>query len=102
MANKHRITAIVRNKRGRILGVGQNSYTVTHPLMAKASKAVQSPHRIYLHAEVAALLKVKDWSQAFSMEVFRYTKDNQPALSKPCACCQWILAQTGIKKIYHT
>ncbi len=99
---KHTLTAIIRDKRGRILAIGRNSYEKTHPLMAKASKATQSAHRTYLHAEVAALLKVKDWEKAFSMEVFRYTKDNKPALAKPCACCQWVLAQTPIKKVWFT
>lgn len=99
---KHNLTAIVKDRRGRILAIGKNSYVKTHPIMAKASKATQSAHRTYLHAEVAALLKVKDWSKAFSMEVFRYTKDNKPALAKPCSCCQWVIKQTGIKKVSHT
>lgn len=97
----HLITAIVRNKRGRILSVGRNSYVKTHPLMSKAAIAAKVPERIFLHAEVAALLQV-NWEQAYSIEVFRYTKDGKPANAKPCACCQYVINQTSIKKVIHT
>lgn len=99
---KYNITAIVKDKRGKTLGVGRNSYVKTHPLMQKASAATHSKSRIFLHAEVAALLKVKDWSIAHSIEVFRFDKQGRPALAKPCACCQYIIAQTKIKKVFYT
>lgn len=98
---KHLITAIVRNKRGRILSIGRNSYVKTHPLMSKAAHAAGTHERIFLHAEVAALLQV-NWEQAHSIEVFRYTKDGKPAMAKPCACCQYVINQTAIKVIWHT
>lgn len=99
---QHNLTAIVKDKRGRILSVGKNSYVKTHPLMQKAAKATNSKERIYLHAEVAALLRLKDWSKAHSIEVFRFTKDGKPAMAKPCQCCQYIINQTAIKKVSHT
>lgn len=98
----YNITAIVKDKKGIPLAIGRNSYVRTHPLMYRAAKATNSKERIYLHAEVAALLKVKDWDKAYSIEVFRFTKDGQPALAKPCTCCQWVIKQTNIKKIVHT
>lgn len=101
--SRHQITAVVRDKRGRTLSVGRNSYVKTHPLMHRASQATGSKsHRVYLHAEVAAILKLRDWSKAHSIEVFRFTKDGKPALAKPCACCQFVIQQTGIKKVIHT
>ena len=100
---KHQITAMVRDRKGKVIGVGRNSYVKTHPLMQQAAEATKScSERIYLHAEVAALLKVRDWSKAHSIEVFRFTKDGKPALAKPCACCQFIINQTGIKEVIHT
>jgi len=101
MAN-YNITAIVRNKRGIPIGIGKNSYTRTHPLMRKAMEATGKKNYSFIHAEVAALLKVKDWSKAHSIEVYRFRKDGLPALAKPCLSCQWIIGQTGIKKVFHT
>lgn len=99
---KYNITAIVKDKRGRILGVGKNSYVKTHPLMQEASRATNSKNRTFLHAEVAALLKTKDWERAYSIEVFRFDKQGRPALAKPCECCQYVINQTAIKKVIHT
>ena len=99
---KYNITAIVKDKRERILSIGKNSYVKTHPLMLKAKTATGGKNSVFLHAEVAALLKIKDWDKAHSIEVFRFTKDGKPAMAKPCICCQWIINQTNVKKITYT
>lgn len=70
--------------------------------MYKAGAAVNMPDRIYMHAEVAALVKVKDWSKAHRIFVTRYTKDGKPANAKPCQICQHIIRQTGIKHVDYT
>lgn len=99
---RHAITAFIYDKRGRLLSVGRNSYIKTHPLMAEASAAVGMPTRIYLHAEVAALVKIKDWSKAYKLVVTRFNKLGQPVMAAPCLCCQHIVKQTGIKYVSHT
>lgn len=99
---KHNITAILYDKRGRVLSIGKNSYVTTHPFMAKCAAAVGEPDKIYLHAEVAALVKLKDWSRAASIVVTRFTKDGLPASSRPCKACAHALALAGIKHISHT
>ena len=71
--------------------------------MYKAGVAVNKPACIYLHAEIAALLKVRDWSKAFRIFVARYTKDGKPALAKPCPLCSTIIRkETGIQIIEYT
>lgn len=102
MGKKHAISAIIYDKKGRTISFGQNSYTKTHPLMAKISKAEGEPNRIYLHAEVAALVRLKDWSRAYSMFVSRYTGDGLPANAKPCLSCQRLIKITGIKHVEYT
>ena len=101
---KHRVIAKVFDKRKRLLAEGVNSYKKTNPLMRKAMEATGAKNWSYLHAEVAALLKVKDWTKAHSIEIYRFTKDGLPALAKPCTCCQWVIEQAGIKpwNIHHT
>lgn len=70
--------------------------------MYRNGAAIGKPGSIYLHAEVAALIKIKDWSKAHAIFVSRYTKDGNPALAKPCKICERIISQTGIKKISWT
>lgn len=97
------ITAIIYDKRGRILSVGRNSYVKTHPLQARAAYAVgESDKKVYQHAEVNALVKLKDWSKAQKMVIQRFTKDGKSALSAPCRCCQWVIEQAGIPEVEYS
>lgn len=97
------MTALVYDRRGRLLATGRNSYTKTHTLMYKtACQVEQKPGKIYLHAEVAALLKVGDWKKAYRIVIMRFKADGSPGLAKPCKTCQHIINQTGIKQIDFT
>lgn len=99
---RHILTAKIFDKQGRLISQATNSYKKTHPIMYKAAAAVNKPHSIYLHAEVAALVKIKDWSKAHRIDVIRYLKDGTPGNAKPCPICSRVIGQTGIKLINHT
>ena len=99
---QQQLTALIYNKRGRLLSVGQNSYVRTHPLQARAAREVGKPASIYLHAEIAALVRLKDWSKAHKLVVLRYTKDGQPAKATPCDICKRVIKLSGIKIIEST
>jgi tRNA(Arg) A34 adenosine deaminase TadA len=99
---KPNVTAFVYDKKGNLLSVGRNSYVKTHPLQAKAARAVKQEKRIFLHAEIAALVKVRFWEDAFRMEVFRYGADGRALTARPCPICDHVIKQTGIKRIEHT
>ena len=99
---KHNVTALIYNKRNKLVSMGKCDYTKSHPLQAKHAKAVGQDYKIYLHAEIAALVKLKDWSKAHRIEVFRYTKDGKPANAKPCKICERAIKFDGIKEVIHT
>lgn len=99
---KYAITALVYNKRGRLIAIGKNSYVKTHPLQAKAANLAGEGHKIYLHAEIDALTKLKDWRQIGKMVVTRYTHDGKPALAKPCATCMKALAWANVTNVEYT
>lgn len=99
---KPNVTAFVYDKKGNVLGVGRNSYVKTHPLQAKAASAVGQPKRIFLHAEIDALTKVRDWSLAAKIVVVRRGAKGQELLAKPCPICEYVIKQTGIKQVEHT
>jgi deoxycytidylate deaminase len=99
---RHILTAKIFDKQGRLLSQASNSYKKTHPLMYEAGTAVNKPNSIYLHAEVAALVKIKDWTKAFRIDVVRYMKDGTTGNAKPCPICSRVIGQTGIKLINHT
>ena len=99
---KQDLTAIIYDKRGRVLSIGKNSYIKTHPRMLDYSKAVGLPDKMFLHAEVDAIIKCKDLSKAHKISVYRFNKVGDTLLAKPCPVCQSAIEKAGIKFIEHT
>ncbi len=102
MTTKHKITAVISDRRGRILSIGQNSYIKTHPYQAKIAKQVGYDEKIYLHAEIHAITRCKDLTKAHKISIFRYDKKGNPVLAKPCNICKTAIDVAGIQHIVHT
>lgn len=102
MKKRFSVTAVIYDKRGRILSIGQNSYTKTHPLQAEYARAAGEPHKVYKHAELDAIIKCPDVSKAEKIVVFRFKEDGSPAEARPCKICQHAIKLAGIKIIEHT
>lgn len=96
------VTALVYDKKGNLLSMGRNSYLKTHPVQAQAAKKVGQDSRIYLHAEIHAIVKLPDWSKAHRIVVTRLHADGTPACAAPCPVCMEVIKQTKIKRIEHT
>ncbi len=102
MTKKQDITAILYDKRGRVLSIGQNSYVRTHPLQGYHAKKVGLPDKTFIHAEVAAIVKCKDLSKAYRIKVFRFNNKGEEMLAKPCCICASAIANTPIKVVEYT
>ena len=95
------VIATVYDKRGRILSIGKNSYTKTHPRMRELSIIVNKPKHDLLHAEIAALIKIKH-GVPYKIKVERYDKNGNPRMARPCDICMEGIRLAGIKFIEHT
>jgi deoxycytidylate deaminase len=107
MAKDHRLTAIIYDKRKRILSVGQNSYVKTNTQMFLFGRKFGIVNRIYLHAEADAILKLSysERDRARTIFISRYSSfDNRPMLAKPCEICQEMITKMlpNIKNIIWT
>ncbi len=102
MTTRHALTAVIYDKRGRVISVGQNSYVKTHPLQAKHAAEVGMPDKQYLHAEIHAIVRCKDLSRAHKIFVSRWDKKGRPALAKPCPVCMSAIEAAGIQVVEHT
>lgn len=102
MSTKQEITAIIYDRKGRVLSVGKNSYVKTHPLQAKHAEKVGLPDKQFLHAEIHAITKCRDLSKAHRIVVTRYDKKGRPLLAKPCPVCQSAIESVGIEVIEWT
>lgn len=102
MKNRLNITAVIYDKRGRVLSIGQNSYTKTHPMQFRHAKKMGEPYKQYLHAEVHAIVRCADLKKAHTIAVYRYNSEGEPVLAKPCPICMSAIKAAGIKNIIHT
>lgn len=102
MTKRFAVTAIIYDKRGNVLSVGNNSYVKTHPMQAQYAKKAGEPYKVYLHAEIHAITRCMDLSKAHKISIFRYLEDGTPAMSSPCKICAQAIAATPIKVIEHT
>lgn len=100
MSKKYDHTALAYNKRGKLIAVAKNSYTKTHPLQAKFGKQSGKPNAIYLHAELAVLIKSRE--PVHRLVVLRFDSKGRPANSAPCASCQVAIKYYGVKHVEHT
>lgn len=99
---KFSITAIIYDRKGNILSVGKNSYVKTHPLQAHYANKVGEAHKVFLHAEIHAIVRCADIEKAHRIAVFRYNEAGLAVSAKPCKICQAAISKTPIKIVEHT
>lgn len=101
MKTKHNLTARCYDKRGRLLSEATNRYDKSHPLQAYFAKKVGHPTRIWLHAEIHAIIKAGD-KQIHRIEVERKGKTGNQLLAKPCPICMEAIRAYGIRELSFT
>lgn len=101
MKIKHSLTARCYDRKGNLLSTAVNSYRKTHPLQAYFANRVGHPAKIYLHAEIHAIIKAGD-RQIHRIEIERRGKSGNQLLAKPCAICMEAIHAYGIKEISFT
>ena len=96
------ITARAFSK-NRLLSVGQNSYTRSHPKQASLAKRAGEPEKVYLHAEVSALLKcLRIKQQVVLLEIERYGASGKMLLARPCSICRIAIIEAGVRQVRYT
>lgn len=95
------VTATVYDRKGNILAVGKNSYEKTHPKQYFYAKKVGEEKKVYLHAEIAALVKCRS-GKPYKIKIERYDKMGNPKNAKPCPICELAIKEAGISFIEYT
>jgi deoxycytidylate deaminase len=94
------MVALALNKKGKIISIGYNSYSKTHPHQAKYAIKCGQPKKIWLHAEVAALIKAKE--SVDKIVVVRVLRDGSVANATPCPVCAMAIKAAGVRKIEYS
>ena len=98
---RYSIVAHVYDKRQRLISVATNSYKKTHPLQAYFAKKVGHSERIFLHAEIRALIKCKD-KIPHTLYVYRYGTGGEMLCAKPCPICMEAIRAFGISRLFYS
>lgn len=102
MKKRFELTAIIYDKRGRVLSIGKNSYHKTHPLQKKHADEVGLPDKIFLHAEIHAIALCKNLDKAHKIVIMRFDTTGNAKNAKPCPVCESAIKAAGIKEVIHT
>lgn len=78
------------NKKGQIIAESANSYTCSHTQQYHYAKKVGRPEAVYLHAEMACLLKDKA-RKGVKLFVARVDSKGASVYSAPCEICSLAL-----------
>lgn len=100
-SKRQQITATAYDKKGRVLSVAQNSYNKTHTLQAQYASKAGVDYRIYLHAEILAIIRAKG-RVIHKLKIERYDADSNPKLARPCPVCELAIQEAKIKLIEYT
>lgn len=97
---KQRICSIITDRKGRILGIGTNSYTKTHPRQAFYATKCNDFHKIFLHSEIDALVNCKQKPE--TIYIARVNHKGEPLRVSPCPICQLAINDAKIKNVITT
>lgn len=98
---RYRLIAKCYDKRGIIISYGVNSYVKTHPLQAHYAGLVGQPERIYLHAEISAIINAHG-KAIHKIKIERYDAKGKPTNARPCPVCELAIKRAGIKLVEYT
>lgn len=94
--------AVVVGGKG-LISVGFNQMR-SHPLQYKLNQLrAEYKHTCNaIHAEIHALSRVKNMPKKAVLYISRRTKDNEPAMARPCEGCMKEIKQRKIQTIVYT
>lgn len=97
--SKKKVGALLLN-RSRVVVSATNLETKSHPTQAKFAQRVGLCEKIYLHAEIAALVKCRE--ECDTIVVARVNPQGKLRMARPCPICELALKEAGISKIHYT
>ena len=99
--SRKKVGAVLLNK-GRVVSKGVNQDTKSHPLQARLADMVGLSEKIYLHAEISALVRCR--SDVDTIIVARLGGHGGDELrnARPCPICSLALKEAGIEHVYYT
>ena len=89
-------------KKNKVVTTATNLDRKTHPFQARLAKQVGLDPKIYLHAEIASLIKCKEDADTIVVARIGGHSQNELRNSKPCPICQTALELANIKRVIYS
>jgi len=99
--SKKKVGAVLLNK-NKVVTTGVNKDYKTHPLQAHFAELAGLGEKIYLHAEISALVKCKTDADTIIVARLGGHSQNEIRNAQPCKICQLALQEAGITNAYYT
>jgi tRNA(Arg) A34 adenosine deaminase TadA len=97
--SKKKVGAVLLNK-SKVVVSATNLETKSHPIQARFAERVGLHQKIYLHAEISALVKCRE--ECDTIIVARVNPQEKLRNSRPCPICELALKEAGITKIHYS
>lgn len=97
---RFKVAALLFDRKGNLLSSAHNSYVKSHPLQKHYAERVGRSEKAFLHAEIAALLKLKG-RKAKKILLVRVNNKGKLLPVDPCPICALALREHGVSVIEH-
>jgi tRNA(Arg) A34 adenosine deaminase TadA len=99
--SKKKIGAVLL-RRNKVIVTATNLEKKTHPIQAFLAEKVGLDEKIYLHAEVNALIKSKEKSDTIVVARIGGHGHDELRMSKPCPICQMALEMNNVNRVIYS
>jgi tRNA(Arg) A34 adenosine deaminase TadA len=99
--SRKKVGALLLHKT-KVITQAVNQDKKSHPLQARLADMVGLSEKIYLHAEISALVKCRSEVDTIVVARLGGHSGHEIRNAKPCPICSLALQQSGIEHIYYT
>ena len=99
--SRKQVGAILLRK-GKVVTTATNLERKSHPLQAKFAEKVGLGEKIFLHAEISALVKCREECDTIVVARVGGHSKNELRNAKPCKICAMALEEAGIDKVHYS
>lgn len=100
--SRKRVGAVLYNSKRRVIATAVNNDDKSHPLQARWAKFAGLDEKIYLHAEMACLVKAREEADTIVVVRLGGHDGNSLRQARPCKICEPALRYAGIKHVYYS
>jgi tRNA(Arg) A34 adenosine deaminase TadA len=89
-------------KKNKIVATATNKDFKSHPIQAKWAERVGLSEKIYLHAEISAMIKAQHEADRIIVVRLGGWDGKTLRMAKPCPICDAYLRHAGIEHVYYS